>query len=241
MITKTEAGRNRRKAIINNKKHYNGRNCRKCKESKRYTSTGDCVNCVLTKMKREYHDNPHIYLNKNKKWREKNPEKWTESYQKAGKKWYDRNKKEKNVKVQKYREENRIWYRDYTSHWETTPLGKFRKDIKAVCRRLNANTLPKNKRNLLSFTPEEWEKNLTNRTKYSSIQESYKDNMTIEHIYPIRKIAAANISDELKFKIAMDLTNVMLLIKDKNTCNYENPKTDEVKLILEQKYKINLP
>ncbi len=122
-------------------------------------------------------------------------------------------------------------------------MGQLRHICYLTAKRLKSGEAPKDKLNLIDYTPEQWKDKLLKNFSFESLNEACDSGYELDHIVPISYIAK-NIEDqELQFRVAMDLKNQRLLIDIENRKKYARinlPEVQEIIKYLRTKYNVTL-
>lgn len=240
-MTKTQAGINRKKAIKIGEKYYYGRLCDKCGGAKRYISDTKCAECKKIYNKNYKKNNKERITEQRKEYGERNKQQIKEQKEE----WYRNNP----GYMKEWKDENPDYMKNYRKEWDKTSLGQLRQQLTDASIRLESGKLLNNKKEYIDYTAEEYSDYLLKDTEYNSLAEAKEDGMTVEHIIPVSMINSLDFTIELKFMIAMDLKNLMLMPGtgskaahhngDRNVRGYQNPKKPEVEKYIEEKYGIS--
>jgi hypothetical protein len=95
--------------------------------------------------------------------------------------------------------------------YRSSPVQRLRKQCKAVASRLKASR-NESRLGLLSYTPNEFVARLQQTLpKDVTFQQAINGGWHIDHIVPVKRISELEISDNLKLRVAMDLSNLRML------------------------------
>ncbi len=98
---------------------------------------------------------------------------------------------------------------------------------------------------LLKYTAQEYCEHLIKGfPEFETLREAYDNNYEVDHIVPLSFIASNIDNKDLQFKVAMDINNQQLLLKEENISKFNKtdiPIVQETIMYLNCKYNVSLP
>lgn len=181
-----------------------------------------------------------------------------ERKRKYGKEYYTNNKEEIREyhrkryirlkdKINKYQKSEKVRKRtnECKRKYKLTPLGQLRSFCSRTTRRLNTKKFSNSKLKYLDYKTKDFVNHLlSNFPQFETLQDAFKAGYEIDHIIPLAYIVSLEITDELKFKTAMDLDNLRLITDTSNrekSNRTDLPEVQETLIKLSGKYNFTIP